>query len=75
MGGKLKHVRDVPGGAPTGTVMVTLDHRFAVRKAVNQPLSVEADKIINRKFEEAVVSEAKRFVIIADGALKRIVWT
>jgi len=75
MGAKLKQVNATPGAVPVGTVIVTLDGRFAVKEVVNEVLSVEADKIISRKFEEAVVSEASRFVIIADGALRRIVWT
>lgn len=75
MGAKLKQVSDTAGNAPVGTEIATLDHRFAVKEVVNQPLSVEADKIINRKFEQAVISEVSRLCIIADGALKRIVWT
>lgn len=75
MGAQLKQINTVPGVTPTGTVIVTLDHRYAVREAVNAPLSIEAEKIINRKYENAVVSEASRFSVIADGALRRIVWT
>ncbi len=75
MGSKLKQVNNTPGSNPVGTVIVTLDNQFAVKEVVNQALSVEADKIINRKFEQAVVSKASRFCIIADGALRRIVWT
>ena len=74
-GAKLKEVDAVPGATPTGTVIVTLDSRYAVRKTVVAPLSVEAEKIINRKYESATVSEEKVFSIIADGALKRILWT
>lgn len=75
MGATLKQVNPTPGSTPTGTVIVTLDSRFAVKEIVNQPLSVEAEKIIARKFENAVVSEAARFCVLADGALRRIVWT
>lgn len=75
MGAKIKQVNATPGATPVGTVIVTLDSNFAAKEVVNEVLSVEADKIINRKFEQAVVSEASRFCIIADGALRRIVWT
>lgn len=75
MGAKLKQVDTVPGSTPTGTVIVTLDHRFAVREAVNSALAVESEAIIARKYEKAVISMSKRYCIIADGAIKRIVWT
>lgn len=75
MGAKLKQVSTTPAGAPTGTVIVTIDSRFAVREVVTQPLSVEADKIISRRVEECAVSEESRFCIIAGGAMKQIVWT
>jgi len=75
MGASIKQVSNTPGVNPTGTVIVTLDHRFAVKEVINQNLMVEADKIISRKFEEAVISEKSRFCIIADGALRRIIWS
>ncbi len=75
MGASLKQVGATPGSVPTGTVMVTLDKRYAAKEIVSQPLGVEADKIIERKFEQAVVSEKSRMCVIADGAVKRIVWT
>lgn len=75
MGARLKQVNDTPGVAPTGTEIVTLDHNFACKEIVNEGLSVEADKIINRKFEEAVISECSSFCLIADGAIRRIIWT
>jgi len=75
MGAKLKQIDTVPGSTPVGTVIVTLDHRFAIREINNEPLMVESEAIIARKYEKAVVSQAKRFCVVADGALKRIVWT
>lgn len=75
MGALLKQVGPTPGNTPTGTVIVSLDQRYAAKEVVSAPLGVEADKIINRKFEQAVISEKSRICIIADGALKRIVWT
>jgi hypothetical protein len=75
MGARMKQISATPGGTPTGTVIATLDSRYAAKEVISQALTVEADKIINRKFEEAVASEESRFCVIADGALKRIVWT
>lgn len=75
VGGELFQVDTAPSGAPTATVIVTLDRRFAVRETISQPLMVESKKIIELKFEDAVISEESVFSIIADGALKRIVWT
>ena len=74
-GAMLKEVDAVPGVTPTGTVIVTLDSRYAVRKTVVAPLSVEAEKIISRQFEKAVISQKNTFAIVANGALKQIVWT
>ena len=75
MGAQLKQINTVPGNTPTGTAIVTLDHRFALKEVINEPLKVEAEKIINRKYENAVASEMSRFCVIADGALRRIIWT
>lgn len=74
-GAMIKQVNAVPGAALTQTEIATLDSRYAVKEVTSQPLSVEADKIISRKFEEAAISEEYEFCIIADGALKRIIWT
>lgn len=38
--------------------IIGLDSRFAVEEVVSQPLMVEFDKIIDQKFEEAVISES-----------------
>jgi hypothetical protein len=43
--------------APTDLV-IGLDSRFAVEEIVTQPLTVEYDKIIEQRFEEAVVTES-----------------
>jgi hypothetical protein len=37
---------------------IGLDARFAVEEVISQPLMVEFDKIIEQKFEEAVISES-----------------
>jgi hypothetical protein len=75
MGSKLKQVSSSAAGDPTGTVIVALDARYAVKEVQSQKLMVEAEKILSRKFEQATVSEESEFCVIADGALKRIVWT
>ncbi len=38
--------------------IIGLDSRFAVEEVITQPLMVEYDKIIEQRFEEAVISEA-----------------
>jgi hypothetical protein len=38
--------------------VIGLDARFAVEEVISQPLMVEFDKIIDQKFEEAVISES-----------------
>lgn len=75
IGAKMKQVDATNGGTPTQTVIVTLDSRFAVREVKSRPLSIEAEKIIARQFENAVISEEYAFSVIADGAIKRIVYT
>jgi len=75
IGSELKQINTAPSGAPTGTKIVFLDKRFAVRETSAQPLMVESKKIIELKFEEAVVSEESVFTVLADGAIKQIVWT
>lgn len=38
--------------------VIGIDSRFAIEEVVSQPLMVEFDKIIDQKFEEAVISES-----------------
>ncbi len=38
--------------------VIGLDSRFAIEEVISQPLMVEFDKIIDQKFEEAVISES-----------------
>lgn len=38
--------------------LIGLDNRFAVEEVITQPLLVEFDKIIEQRFEEAVISES-----------------
>jgi hypothetical protein len=42
---------------PTDYV-IGLDTRFAIEEVITQPLMVEYDKIIEQRFEEAVISES-----------------
>ncbi|UCD94063.1 MAG: hypothetical protein JSU69_09875 [Candidatus Zixiibacteriota bacterium] len=39
-------------------LVIGLDSRFAIEEVVTQPLMVEYDKIIEQRFEEAVISES-----------------
>jgi hypothetical protein len=51
-------------------LILGLDHRFAIEEVVSQPLMVEFDKIIEQKFEEAVISESLGYAkIIKDASL------
>lgn len=54
---------------PTDYV-IGLDARFAVEEVVTQPLMIEYDKIIEQRFEEAVISESVTYArIIRDAAV------
>ncbi len=51
-------------------LLVGLDARFAVEEVISQPLMVEFDKIIEQKFEEAVISESVAFAkVIKEASL------
>ncbi len=41
--------------------VIGLDNRFAVEEVVTQPLMIEYDKVIDQRFEEAVISESVTF--------------
>lgn len=51
----------------TATKVIGMDSRFAVRESVSQPLMIEAEKVINQKFEKAVVSKESVYTIMVDG--------
>lgn len=53
LGAALVRCDDVPSDNILG-----LDSRFAVEEVITQPLMVEYDRIIEQRFEEAVISEA-----------------
>ncbi len=51
-------------------LIIGLDRRFAVEEVISQPLMVEFDKIIEQKFEEAVITESVGYArVINDAAL------
>jgi len=51
-----------------GDQVIGLDARFAVEEVVSQPLMVEFDKIIEQKFEEAVISESVTYAKVVKEA-------
>lgn len=53
----------------TATKFAALDHRFAIRESVAQPLVIEAEKIISHKLESAVVSKESAYTIMVDDAI------
>jgi HK97 family phage major capsid protein len=54
---------------PTDYV-IGLDRRFAVEEVITQPLTVEYDKIIEQRFEEAVITESVTYAkLIADASV------
>jgi len=65
MGAKLVRSDEVPADHVIG-----LDHRFAVEEVITQPLLVEYDKIIEQRFEEAVISESVTYAkVIKDASV------
>lgn len=51
-------------------LIIGLDSRFAVEEVVTQPLMVEYDKIIDQRFEQAVISESVAFAkVIKEAAV------
>ena len=50
--------------------VIGLDHRFAVEEVITQPLMIEYDKIIEQRFEEAVISESVTYAkVIREAAV------
>jgi len=51
-------------------LIVGLDSRFAVEEVITQPLTVEYDKVIEQRFEEAVISESVTYArVIREAAV------
>jgi hypothetical protein len=63
LGSRLVRCDEIPADLVLG-----LDSRFAVEEVVSQPLMVEFDKIIEQKFEEAVISESIAFAKVVKEA-------
>lgn len=57
--------------------VVGLDNRFAVEEVITQPLMIEYDKVIEQRFEEAVISESVSYakVIKESSIVLDTVWT
>ena len=49
-------------------IVIGLDSRFSVEEVISQPLMVEFDKIIDQKFEEAVISESVSYAKVVKEA-------
>ncbi len=51
-------------------IIIGVDTRFAIEQVITQPLMVEFDKIIEQRFEEAVISESVAFAkVIPEAAV------
>lgn len=72
LGARLIRCDDVPSDYVLG-----LDSRFAVEEVITQPLTIEYDKIIEQRFEEAVISESVTYakVIKEASVVMDSVWT
>ena len=49
-------------------LIIGLDRRFAVEEVVTQPLMIEYDKIIEQRFEEAVITESVSYAKVIGNA-------
>lgn len=58
-------------------LIIGLDNRFAIEEVITQPLIVEYDKVIEQRFEEAVISESVAYakVIKEAAVVLDTVWT
>jgi len=58
-------------------LILGLDNRFAIEEVITQPLMVEYDKVIEQRFEEAVISESVAYAKVIKGAsvVLDTVWT
>ena len=72
LGARLVRCDDVPSDYVLG-----LDSRFAVEEVITQPLTIEYDKVIEQRFEEAVISESITYakVIKEASVVMDSVWT
>ncbi len=51
-------------------LIIGMDRRFAVEEVVTQPLTIEYDKVIEQRIEEAVISESVAYAKVIGGAAK-----
>ncbi|MBD3233470.1 MAG: hypothetical protein GF315_07065 [candidate division Zixibacteria bacterium] len=65
LGSKLVRCDEIPPD-----MIIGMDNRFAMEEVVGQPLSVEYDKIIEQRIEEAVISESVAFTKIVHEAAR-----
>jgi hypothetical protein len=63
LGARLVRCDEVPTD-----LVIGLDSRFAIEEVVTQPLMVEYDKVIEQRFEEAVISESVAYAKVIRGA-------
>ena len=54
----------------TDDVIVGLDNRFALEEVFSQPLTIEYDKVIEQRLEEAVISESVAYAKIIEDAVR-----
>lgn len=52
-----------------GDLILGIDRRFAAEEVITQPLTVEYDKIIEQRFEEAVITESVAFARLLPDAV------
>jgi len=50
--------------------IAAIDKRFAIKKGVEQDLLVEADKIMEKRIEECIISESIAYSVLCDKARK-----
>ncbi|MFH1686759.1 MAG: hypothetical protein ABIE70_04470 [bacterium] len=60
----------VRSDAVASDLVIGLDRRFAVEEVITQPLAIEYDKVIEQRFEEAVISESVTYAkVIKEAAV------
>lgn len=65
LGATLVRCDDVPQD-----IVIGLDRRFGIEEVITQPLVIEYDKIIEQRFEEAVISESVTYAkVITDASV------
>ncbi len=51
-------------------LIIGMDRRFAIEEVITQPLSIEYDKVIEQRIEEAVISESVAYAKVIKDAAK-----